>query len=416
MKRFVLFALFAASALFLRASEPLKIAVVADVHFLSDKLADESSGAYLAYRETTGRDLAVLHRVLDTVLYDLKTDKVDVLLIPGDLTNHGERQSHLDFIEKLKPLQQNGTRIFVVPGNHDIHIPDAKAYLGEKTQSVETVSAKEFEQLYASFGYGNALKKDTASLSYLAEIDKETWLLCFDTNRYAEHIATSISGGRILPQTLAWALDILREAEEKNIAVLGMMHHGLVEHLPYQSSFFANYLVTDWQKNAEILADAGLKVIFTGHFHANDISAFVSPAGNTVMDVETASLVQYPFAYRVMELGNSGLSIDTRFITAIDGEPDLETVYRKKSETVARRVVRNRLTSLEMSLPETMLDALTGVIVRMSLLHMHGDENPDEEMKNAVRNFAQLLGCDEADSDFQFDFPPADNQLVIELR
>ncbi len=53
-------------------------------------------------------------------------------MVTGDITNHGERQSHLGFIEKLRLLQNQGTRILVIPGNHDINIPDTKAYRGNK--------------------------------------------------------------------------------------------------------------------------------------------------------------------------------------------------------------------------------------------------------------------------------------------
>ena len=69
---------------------------------------------------------------------------------------------------------------------------------------------------------------------------------------------------------MEWAFSVLREAEAKGIIVLGMMHHGLVEHMPYQSAFFPAYLVEEWELHAELLADAGMPLIFTGHFHSND--------------------------------------------------------------------------------------------------------------------------------------------------
>ena len=190
------------------------------------------------FENTSGRNVTDLHAVLDKSLAEIEAAKTDILLILGDMANHGERQSHIGFIEKIKPLQQKGTRIFVIPGNHDINIPDSKKYIGETPQPTENVSADEFVQLYTSFGYADALKRDTASLSYLAEIDAKTWLLSFDVNRYAEYKTTSLSGGRVLPQTMEWALEILREAKARGIIVLGMMHHGVVEHLPFQAIFF----------------------------------------------------------------------------------------------------------------------------------------------------------------------------------
>ena len=413
MKRyFVLLFLFCCVSVF--ASEPIRLGVISDVHFFSRKLVSDGV-AYRNFQNATGRNVNDLHAVLDAVLSDFEKEKTDILLISGDLTNHGERESHLDLIEKLKPLQQCGTRIFVIPGNHDVNIPDAKAYRGDTPTPVKSISKEEFAELYAPFGYGSALKKDTASLSYLAEIDENTWLLCFDTNQYRENTVTSISAGRILPETMAWALEILHEARQKDITVLGMMHHGLVEHLPYQSTFFANYLVENWKKNAETLADAGLRVVFTGHFHANDVTLLTSPAGNIVYDVETASLAQYPFAYRVMQLCDDKLFIDTRFVTYVPGNLNLAEQARSFSENLIRRTAKNRINSLGIPLPAETADALAELIVPMTLLHFRGDEKPDDEMKKALRSFAELLGDEESDTDFELDFPPADNKFVINL-
>ena len=131
-----------------------------------------------------------------------------------------------------------------------------------------------------------------------------------DTNRYDEHERSSITAGRIRPGTMEGAIRHLEQAKREAITVLGMMHHGLVEHMPFQSDLFAAYLVENWEREADRLADAGLRVVFTGHFHSNDISKRTSPNGHVIYDVETASLAQYPFAYRIMELeGGAWISI-----------------------------------------------------------------------------------------------------------
>jgi len=391
------------------------IAVITDIHFLSPRLAVEGEALY-AFEKSTGRNVTDQHQVLDQVLGDLIREKPAILLLTGDITNHGERQSHLDFIEKLRPLQKRGTRIFVIPGNHDINIPDAKAYSDVKATPVESISKEEFAKLYLSFGYGDALKRDPASLSYLTAVDEDTWLLCFDSNRYDEYTTGSISGGRIRPQTMTWALSLLQEAKEKGVRVIGMMHHGLVEHMAYQAAFFPDYLVDDWQRNADILADAGLKVIFTGHFHSSDISRHTSPAGNTIYDVETASLAQYPFAWRIMTMNDTTLSIDTRFVNDIPGNARFEEESRQRLETVTRRVAQRKLNALGMPLPAATMEALTEVIVKLNMMHVRGDETPDPAMERAIRMFASLLG-DEADiEEFTFDFPPEDNNVVIPLK
>jgi predicted MPP superfamily phosphohydrolase len=398
-----------------KSGAELKIAVITDIHFLSPRLAGESEALY-TFEKSTGRNVTDQHKVLDKMLGELVKENPDILLVSGDITNHGERQSHLDFIERLRPLQKRGTRIFVIPGNHDINIPGAKAYTDVKAIPVENISKEEFAKLYRSFGYGDALKKDSASLSYLSAVGEDTWLLCFDSSRYDEYTTGSITGGRIRPQTMAWALSLLQEAKEKEVRVLGMMHHGLVEHMAYQAVFFPDYLVDDWKKNADILADAGLKVIFTGHFHSSDISRHTSPAGNTIYDVETASLAQYPFAWRIMTMDDTNLSIDTRFVNDIPGNARFEEESRQRLETITRRVAQRKLNALGMPLPAATMEALTDVIVKLNMMHVRGDEKPDPEMERAIRMFASLLGDEAEIEEFTFDFPPEDNNVVIPLE
>ncbi|MDR1518027.1 MAG: metallophosphoesterase [Dysgonamonadaceae bacterium] len=415
MRIFILL-LFSLSLSIVHAADSLRIALISDLHYLASGLAAQGKAAE-RYEAATGRNVSELHSVLDATLDSIVNAKTEVLLIAGDMTNHGERDSHIELLGKIEPLRAAGMRIFVIPGNHDINVPNARAYRENEIAPTPGISPSEFEQLYAPFGYSEALRRDTASLSYLTALTDSLWLLCIDTNRYAEYKSSSISGGRILPETLQWALDILREVREKRITVLGMMHHGLVEHLPYQSVFFADYLIDDWENNARILADNGLQVVFTGHFHANDITSLTSENGNRIFDVETGSLSQYPLPFRLLTLKGKTLDIDTRFVESIPGNADLQEKYRLKMEAFSRHSTGAKLQNLGMPISGEAREALAEMLVQMSLLHAHGDETLDDKILKAVVQFAAVAGDDDFDvQSFQLDFPPADNQLTIQLK
>lgn len=397
------------------AQQPLRIAVISDIHYLSSELATPSA-ALQSFETATGRNTKDLHEVLNQVFSKLNSSQIEVLLIAGDITNNGERESHIDFAAKLHHLSKSGIRIFVVPGNHDVNVPNAKAFVGEKATPTKSISAQEFEEIYAPYGYAAATKRDSASLSYVAELNDSTWLLGIDSNRYREHTTTTITSGRIHPETMQWALKTLREAKSKGVLVLSIMHHGLVEHMPYQSTFFPDYLIDDWEMNARILADSGLKIMFTGHFHSNDITLLNTPKQNTIYDIETGSLAGYPFPYRLMTLQNNKLTIETEFVESIPGKPNLKEEYRQKTDEIIRRVASSKIKSMSLPIPGDMKNAMIDLIVKMQLLHMKGDEKIVPEMLQMIERFRKLADDPDADfSTFELDFPPADNFLEIEL-
>lgn len=68
-----------------------------------------------------------------------------------------------------------------------------------------------------------------------------------------------------------------------------MMHHGIVSHFNWQDKVMKEYLVEHWRKQAKQIAKMGIKVCFTGHFHAQDVSEKYG-----LTDMETGSTVSYP--------------------------------------------------------------------------------------------------------------------------
>lgn len=400
------------------AANPLKIAVISDIHYLSPALMDDGERIQ-EYEKSSARNIRDIPAILDETLADLQSDIPDILLIPGDLTKDGELQSHLDLKLQLDKLAKSGTRIFVIPGNHDISVPYPVKYEGDKTVPTANISPPDFARIYGSFGYEQAFSRDTASLSYAVALDDNTWLIGIDSNRYREYQTGTISGGRVLPETEKWVLGLLAEARKKNITVLGMMHHGLVEHFVYQSLFFKEYLVNDWKRLEEEFADSGMKAIFTGHFHANDITAFTSPAGNTIYDIETGALSSFPFSYRKMQWKDSQLDIHTCHIHSIPGKANMaeEDSIAKLNYAImsAKQRLRAKFGGL---LPTPLSETIAELIGKVYIMHVCGDEKPDDDLKAKIEEFSRLMGQDLGFdlSDFQLDFPPADNDVKLDLK
>ncbi|MDR1883638.1 MAG: metallophosphoesterase [Prevotella sp.] len=394
------------------ANEPVKMGVITDIHYLSEKLMD---GGYALqdYMQANGKNIKDVPAVLDKVLDDYLHSDIQALLVSGDITKDGEKQSHLDFVNKLKPLQDKGVKVYVIPGNHDINMPNAVEFKGNKALPVANVSPEDFSGIYASCGYDSALRRDAASLSYVARLDVQTWLLAIDAARYKEYKTGSISGGKISPETKRWIIEVLDDAKRQDTRVIGMMHWGLCEHIAGQSVFFGDYLVDDWMHFANLFADKGMKAIFTGHFHSNDISAFTSEEGNTIYDIETGTLSGYPFACRFVELNEKGMDIKTKNITSLPDNPALAEDDKQRKQILSRKLAIQKLKGLGYDLPDDVSGQFADALSRIFVLHLYGDEKPDEELKQSMEKLSKAMDASLDLEELQIDLPPADNNVRI---
>ena len=409
MKKLIIPYLLLASVL-MQAQPPVRIGVITDTHYLSEQLMDNGYAAQ-GYASTSGREIADIPEVLDQVIKDYADSNIDFLFVCGDMAKDGERKSHEDFVKQLKPLQEKGVRVFVVPGNHDINVPNPAGYRGNTTFDTENVSPEQFAGIYASCGYADAMKRDTVSLSYVARLTESVWLLSIDAARYQDYGERTISAGRILPQTEKWVLDVLDEAQGKHIQVVGMMHWGLVEHLTMQSAFFEDYLVADWYRLASLFADRGMKAIFTGHFHANDITEHISDRGSKIYDIETGALCSYPFAYRFVDLYPNKMVIETKNILSTPNNPRLAEDSRVQLAGIARRQAYNKLNGMGLQMPDDVLKPMAEAMSQIFILHLEGDEQMTPELKTALDNLAEQTEDDAFEDGL--DFYPADNNVEI---
>lgn len=91
-------------------------------------------------------------------------------------------------------------------------------------------------------------------------------------------------------------------AKKRGDTVIGLQHHGLIPHFGMEPEILPMYLVNDYERLAQVYADAGMQYVFTGHMHANDIAEMTTEAGNTLYDIETGSVVTYPSPARCVTL------------------------------------------------------------------------------------------------------------------
>ncbi len=55
-------------------------------------------------------------------------DHPEVVLVTGDLTNDGEKQSAIELAALLQRLEDRGIKVYVINGNHDINSETAVSF------------------------------------------------------------------------------------------------------------------------------------------------------------------------------------------------------------------------------------------------------------------------------------------------
>lgn len=309
------------------AQEAAFFAVTSDTHIYDAALG--TSGDAYVIAQKTDRTLMEESSAIFTHMSDLlihSSPRPQFMLIPGDLTRDGELSSHLLMVEHLHALEAAGIEVFVVPGNHDIENPDASRYTQAGREYVESISASDFAAMYAPFGYQQAIARDPHSLSYVAEPVSGYWLFGIDSCRYAENDTYPIVGGKINENTLKWLKEHLALARENGKQVLAMMHHLLNEHAIGLGEYLPDFMLGDWRNVGQQLADEGLNLVFTGHFHAQKITRRDLPNGGFIVDVQTGSPSAWPNPYRVVNLDavTREMVIETRYIESLPAFDYLE--------------------------------------------------------------------------------------------
>ncbi|MEM9923247.1 MAG: metallophosphoesterase [Cyanobacteria bacterium P01_D01_bin.50] len=240
----------------------------------------------------------------ESVLEHLTQLDLDFLLLPGDLTQHGESENHTWLQERLAKLP---FPTYVIPGNHDVPVLNANE---------QSIAFKDFPHFYRKFGY-----KDTQQLYYTCELLPKVRLIALNSNNF------DLEGkqiGRLDDEQLHWLEKVLAAASDELILV--MVHHNVVEHLPNQARHpMANrYMLDNAPELLQILRRYKVQLVFTGHLHIQDIAY-----QDNVYDITTGSLVSYPHPYRLLDYhqdkyGQGKLQVSSYKIKSVPNFPNLQ--------------------------------------------------------------------------------------------
>ncbi|MDR2736585.1 MAG: metallophosphoesterase [Gracilibacteraceae bacterium] len=300
----------------------VRFALMSDLHYYDGSVLGAEGEALQKYMNADRKLLLDSIELLDFAINQIEAvresdDGPQLVLVPGDLTKDGERINHEQVVARLQAFVDMGLPVYVVPGNHDINNHEAVCYVGGDEEPVDTVSSDEFAQIYGNMGFNDALMRDEDSLSYVAEPVPGLWLIGLDACRYRENQPghESLISGKISQTTENWLVDVLKQAISRQKAVFVLTHHGVVEHWEGQAKQHPQYLIQDYQYVGRLLASYKVRLVFSGHYHAQDV-AYGNFAKGFLYDVETGSLVTPPCPVRFCSISNNTMTIES--VTLVD--------------------------------------------------------------------------------------------------
>ena len=435
----LVFSICAISANAAEAKPDLSYAVASDLHFNfpDEKLEWFSEDPIYGYANRRAAMENESGLIIDEFLNQCaEDDNIQFVLIAGDLTDNGKGDytEHTAVAEKLKDFEsKTGKSVYVIPGNHDVCNP---------SKDDDTDLAR-FMEIYADFGYDKAITRDLPYASYTADLGSKYRLIALDSNDPSKSTEDGMNEHKV-----QWVVEQAEQAYKDGKYPILMMHHNLLDHLPMQRLLSHDFIIRNHTLTAERWANAGIKLVFSGHEHCSDATTYVSTTGNTISDFATTSLTMYPLEYRYVEMTDEEIKYEAKTIDKIDTDalwemipdytPDQIDAMNDGLNAFAKNFLKNGVEwrlergfldeqlgikpgDIYYDLVRDAIDALNGVLnmplygkgSAQELGAEYGIELPDSEYKDGWDVATELVAAHYAGSE---NYPLCDRDVTLLMR
>ncbi len=294
---------------------PFKFYLITDTHYFASKLGchGKEYDNFMQFEQKCFAETEAINKAAFKWLGD-STD-ADTVLIAGDLSFNGEKESHFEFIELLKKLKSRGKRIYVITAGHDCN---EHPFAFDDTGRLEPEGTKREElfDLYYEFGFSDAISVHRDSLSYVAQLSDGIRLLALNND------GDKVNKKTYTASQIEWILQQTKKAREDGQMMFCMNHYPLLPACPI-FGLIGDAVMPNADNITSMLADEGVHLAFTGHMHNQSIKMKLSDKGNRFWDVCTGSLIGCPAYMRLVEI-QSKSTVKIESISVPDFEWDME--------------------------------------------------------------------------------------------
>ncbi len=271
--------------------------------------------------------------IVDAVFEKLIADKEnEVVVISGDLTFDGEAKSHDLLVTKLKKLKEAGKKVYVTTATHDWNM-EANRYIDDKIESVPKYTREELREIYADFGWNEAIDEHVPSYSYAVKpCDGIRFLLLNDDGDGLQFCGYDKT-------QLAWIKAQAKEAKDRGERVIAFTHHPVLPPSVLYPYYSHRDMLGGYETTAPFLADCGIEFIFTGHTHMQSIACLETFNANKLYHINTGAVTAFPAPFRRVVVTDKGLDIKTETIDSFDWDLGGKTVEEYMKEHFFKMVL-----------------------------------------------------------------------------
>ena len=293
---------------------PLKFYLITDTHYFKYSLGAYGDD-YEEFMDSEQKCFAETQAIDEAAFAWLeKADDADIVLIAGDLSFNGEKESNIAFSKLLHDFKEkSGKRVYVVTAGHDFN-DNPFAFTENGRYTPEGTKFSELYDLYREFGYDEAIAFNREHLSYVAELSDDVRLLV---------ICNDIDGQKHITydeEFLGWIEAQAKQAQADGKMMIAMEHYPVLPGQPILA-LIGDATQAESQKLINTLADNGVHLIFTGHMHNQSINVVETAKGNKFYDVCTGSAIGWPAFMRLVTIQDEE-TVDVKSIPVPDFDWD----------------------------------------------------------------------------------------------
>ena len=293
--------------------QPVTIMIATDPHYLAPSLTDGGAAFLNVVTHADGKYMQRIGEITDALFDRAASERPAALILSGDLTFNGERESHEAFAAKCAALEETGVPVLALPGNHDLNRPAAARFAGDQIPPVATITAADFRRIYAAFGYDEALSADDHSLSYVYRPCPGLRLLFVDCNADA--------GSDTIPEkTFAWIEAQLQAAQNAGERVVAVSHQTVLQH---NARFVDGFAVTNSARLLRLYREYHVALNLSGHMHIQHVR---QESGFT--EIVTGALSVQPCSCGVLTLTERGGDYASRSAVSAELQSEATAFFR----------------------------------------------------------------------------------------